>query len=312
MGELVSSVAVDDWGISMQALGRLPRICCNGRQLREMSGEALAALQQANVPPSLFARSGSMVAVVRNEKQQQIITNISEAALRGRLARSADYFRSTHAGNEYDCVPPIEVVRDILSLEPLLWRFFPLEGVIEAPILRPDGTVLDCPGYDPTSLLYYAPDPALTVPPIPERPSEEDIMNSRELLDQAIGEFPFVDEASKANAIALMLTAILKPAMNAPSPMALLDAPQAGTGKSLLADQVAIIATGRPGEMLSAPRDEDEWRKQITTALMGGTSVVIIDNLSRPLDNPDLCKLLTETTHSDRAMLTHEKLVLPV
>ncbi|MFL6450446.1 MAG: hypothetical protein ACJ746_22610 [Bryobacteraceae bacterium] len=308
----MSSSTIDDWGFPMQALGRLPRICSNARQLREMSDEALAALQLGNEPPTLFARSGSMVAVVRNEKQQQIITNVSEAALRGRLARSADYFRSTHAGNEYDCPPPIDVVRDILALEPSLWQFCPLEGVVEAPIIRPDGTILDRPGYDPATLLYYAPDPTLTVPPIPEQPSEEDIVNSRELLDQAIGEFPFVDEASKANAIALMLTTILKPAMNAPSPMALLDAPQAGTGKSLLADQVAIVATGRPGEMSSAPRDEDEWRKQITTALMGGSSVVIIDNISRPLDNPDLCKLLTETTHCDRAMRTHDKLVLPV
>jgi len=64
--------------------------------------------------------------------------------------------------------------------------------------------------------------------------------------------------------------------------------------------------------MFSAPRDDDEWRKQITTALLSGTSVVVIDNVNRRLDNPDLCKALTETTHADRAFRTHQKLVLPV
>ena len=88
--------------------------------------------------------------------------------------------------------------------------------------------------------------------------------------------------------------------------------PQAGTGKSLIADVISIIATGCPGEMLSAPRGEDEWRKQITTALLSGTAVVIFDNVIRPLDNPDLCKVLTETLHSDRAFRTHQKIVIPV
>jgi putative DNA primase/helicase len=59
-----------------------------------------------------------------------------------------------------------------------------------------------------------------------------------------------------------MLTPIIKPAIVAPAPLAILDAPQAGTGKSLLCDVIAIIATGRAGEMFSAPRDEDEWRKR--------------------------------------------------
>src|SRR5439155_24889146 len=36
----------------------LPRICCNGRQLRDKSADALAALQWANDPPELFVRGG--------------------------------------------------------------------------------------------------------------------------------------------------------------------------------------------------------------------------------------------------------------
>jgi hypothetical protein len=269
-------------------------------------------LQQANDPPRLFARSRSIVAVVRDEKNRQVIANVTESALRGRLARAADYFKVGADGREFACPPPIDVVRDIEALEPSLWQFDALDGVVEAPILRPDGSILDRPGYDKATLLYYAPDPSLQLPAIAERPTPAQIKEAMEILDQAIGEFPFVDQASKTNAIALMLTPIVKPAIDAPAPMALLDAPQAGTGKSLLADVISIIATGRPGEMFSAPREDEEWRKQITMALMSGTPVVVIDNVRRPLENPDLCKVLTETLHVDRAMRTHEKILLPV
>ena len=133
-----------------------------------------------------------------------------------------------------------------------------------------------------------------------------------QLIRRAIGEFPYADQASYANAIAAMLTPIIKPAIDAPAPLAILDAPQAGTGKSLLCDVIAITATGRAGEMFSAPRDEDEWRKVITTALMTGTSVVIFDNVTRPLESGDLCSVLTAITWADRAMRTHSKIALPV
>jgi hypothetical protein len=63
--------------------------------------------------------------------------------------------------------------------------------------------------------------------------------------------------------------------------------------------------------MLSAPKEEDEWRKVITTVLMKGTSVAIFDNVTRALENGDLCSVLTATTWADRAMRAHSKLALP-
>jgi hypothetical protein len=290
----------------------LPSIYFNNRQLRDVSTEALEALQAANDPPFLFVRSGVMVAVIRDEKQRQVIGDVGESALRGRMTRSANYFKRNAKGEPAEYPPPIEAVKDVLALEPSQWGFQPLDGVVEAPILRPDGSILENPGYDAVTGLYYAPDPNLSIPPIVENPSSDQVAAALQFITSAIGEFPYKDGASWANAIAAFLTPIVKPAINAPAPLALFDAPQAGTGKSLLADVLSIVATGRPGEMFSAPRDEDEWRKQITTALLTGTSVVVIDNVNRKLDNPDLCKVLTETTHADREFRTHHKLVLPV
>jgi len=267
--------------------GELPRICSNGRQLRDISNDALRALQDTNDPPELFARSGMMVAVIRDEKQRQVIAEVGIDALCGRLARCADYFKMSPKGEEYDCAPPPGVVKDILALPPGDWMFQSLDAVTEIPILRPDGSILDTYGYDPATQLYYTPDPNLRIPALVNEPSSDHRQIALDTINNAVGEFPYADDASYANTLAAMLTPIIKPAINAPAPLGLFDAPQAGTGKSLLCDLIAIIATGRAGEMFSPPKDEDEWRKVITTALMTGMSVVILDNVTRPLESGD-------------------------
>ena len=64
----------------------LPEIWVGARQLPTISTDALAALQAANAPPELFVRSGRMVAVFRDERDRHVIADVSEAALRGRMA----------------------------------------------------------------------------------------------------------------------------------------------------------------------------------------------------------------------------------
>lgn len=290
----------------------IPRICANGRQLRAVSSEALTALQKANDPPELFARGNMIVAIVNSDKNRKMISIIGESALRGRLSASADYYKVAKDRNQQDCFPPIEIVRDILSREPADWRFPVLEGLTEFPVMRRDGTILDRAGYDPLTGFYYAPDPDLRIPEIPLHPTGEQIGAARQLIEEVICDFPFVDQASRANTMAGMVTAIVKCAIGAPAPLQLNDAPQAGTGKSLGAEVLSIIATGRAAEMFAAPKDEDEWRKQITTALLSGTSVVVFDNIIRPLDSPELCRALTASLYADRAMKTQEKILVPV
>ncbi len=298
-------------GTSSTTVG-VPRIWIGARQLHKMSGDVLAALQAANEPPELFARSGRMVAIVRDERNRHVIAEVGEAALRGRMARSAFFYKVNKYGEEYECSPPLDVVRDALALPPAQWQFPPLEALIETPILRPDGTICDRAGYDARTSLFYAPVPDLRLPKIPEAPTRDDVNVALDCLNEAIGEFPYADEASKANAVASMLTPLVRPAIDGPTPLALYDAPQAGTGKTLLAEVVSIVATGRAAETFSAPNDPEEWRKKITTVLSTGTSVVLIDNVIRRLDSDALCMALTADTISDRLFRTFERIVLPV
>jgi integrase len=122
------------------------------------------------------------------------------------------------------------------------------------------------------------------------------------VIDEVLGEFPYDTEASKANAIAALLTPVLRPAIQGPVPLALLDAPQQGSGKSLLANVIGLVATGRPIAMMAATESEEQWRKRITGTLYSGASVITIDNLESQLKSASLANALTSEIWRDRVL----------
>lgn len=293
----------------------LPVIYTSGRPLRDITADALQALERANTPARLFIRSGALVRMGHDEDGLPVIAALSEAGLRGHMERSADYIGVDRKGNEFPIPPPRVVVQDLGALQS--WPFPPLAGVIEAPSIRPSGDILDTPGYDAATRLFYAPANGLNVPPIPDRPTQDDARKAAAILADVIAEFPFDggdDEkpsASRANAFATMLTPVLRPLIPGPVPLALIDKPQAGTGASLLAEVDAIIATGRAAAMMTAAKDDETWRKSITAMLRAGRMVVTIDNVETTLYAPSLAALLTANTWTDRVLGASEMVTLP-
>lgn len=286
----------------------------NGRYLQDISADALSALQDHNDPPQLFVRSGHLVRLVA--KESLVIEPLNENALRGQLARSAGFvkFDGLDENNKPKFTkarPPLDVVRDILSLG--AWPGLPsIEAIVDTPVIRQDGTLLCKPGYDPATRLYYAPGPGLQNVKVLETLSKEDARESAEhVLDELFADFPFKDDASKANALGLMLSIVVRPMIDGNLPLALLDKPQAGTGASFLAEVVAMIATGRPASMMGAPETEDEWRKSITSALLDGSPVIVIDNVVGKLRSGSLTRALTSRTWRDRFLGKSEMLDLP-
>jgi hypothetical protein len=275
------------------------KIVVNNRQLPDVTAEAIEALAARNNPPEIFVRAGRLVRVREDENGTPEIQPMDDPHIKGRLARVADYVRTTEKG-ETKVIPPDWLVKDVGQLP--YWPFPSLEAVVEAPIMRPDGTIFDVPGYDPQTRLYYRPGEGFDVAPIPAAPTTADTRAAIRLLDEAVGEFPYEDEASAANTLALMLTPLVRQAVAGPVPLALIDKPQAGTGGSLLAETIAVIGSGRTAEMLGAPRDEEEWRKQITAKLAAGATMITVDNVEGALYAPSLARALTARTWTDRVL----------
>ena len=276
-----------------------PKIIVNNRQLPDVTAEAIEALAARNDPPEIFVRAGRLVRIREDENGTPEIQLMDDPHIKGRLARVADYVRTTEKG-ETKVIPPDWLVKDVGQLP--YWPFPSLEAVVEAPIMRPDGTIFDVPGYDPQTRLYYRPGKGFDVASTPAAPTTDDTEAAIRLLDEAVGEFPYEDDASAANTLALMLTPLVRQAIAGPVPLALIDKPQAGTGGSLLAETIAIIGSGRTAEMLGAPRDEEEWRKQITAKLAAGATMITVDNVEGALYAPSLARALTARTWTDRVL----------
>jgi len=287
----------------------LPMVSVTDRYLPDISGEALAYMYKANCPPRIFRRSGTLARISLDEQLRPYTETLNESAFRGCLARTCNFVRDGGKNGPVPISPPLDVVRDCLSIGD--WNFPRLVGVTEAPVMRPDGTIVTTPGYDDQTYLYYRPAQSLDVPPIPNEPTRDDIEASTELLLEPVADFPFDGQASLANALATMATPILRPMIDGPVPLALFDKPQQGTGASLLAEVISIVATGRPAAMMTAQKDDEGWRKAITSLLLKGQTVVTVDNVEFELWAPSLAAVLTATTYQDRILGRSEMVQLP-
>jgi hypothetical protein len=187
------------------------------------------------------------------------------------------------------------------------WRLPFLSGVIEAPTLRRDGSILQIPGYDHATGLYLA---SSVKWGIPQNSTRDDAVKALEVLREPFADFPWVDPVDKVVHLSAILTGLQRRQMSF-APLIGYGAPAAGTGKSLLAESVGIIATGRKPTAFGIADDQTEFRKAIMSALREGHLIILLDNLADALDSPDLCRALTQSFYGDRLLGTHTTLRVP-
>lgn len=291
----------------------LPVVIVSGRQLREVSHEVVQAIRAAQVAPTIFEWSGGLAQVSLDRGREQChIEPLTIDAIIGIMSRAADFVRVTKDGDEVACLPPGGVARDILSN---VRSAFPvLRGLVTCPRMRPDGTVLSAPGYDPATGLYLAQYPGWEQFEVSSRPGEGEVASARGLLFDLLSDFPFMSGADRANALAFLLTPITRPAIEGCVPMAAFDAlSKQGTGKSLLAKTLMAVATGRVPAMMPLANDESERRKAIFATLVEGADVVLFDNATEDLiESGVLANALTAEVFTDRVLGVSKRAAAPV
>jgi hypothetical protein len=154
-----------------------------------------------------------------------------------------------------------------------------LTGVVNTPVFRADGAVLDSPGYDPASGLLFDP-LGVEFPLITADPTHDDALRARDILLDLIKTFPFVSPVDQSVALSLILTAVARDAIDA-SPLHATTAPVAGSGKSKLVDIACVIATGHEAGVIAEGADEAETEKRLSAELFAGTRIIAIDNVQR-------------------------------
>lgn len=205
------------------------------------------------------------------------------------LCRSARWRKLDRRRNaEFPIDPPAAVAQVILHRHGE-WRFPAVVGVIATPTMRPDGSLLLLPGYDArTRLILMDPPP---MPAIPQKPRREDALAALALLDGLLEEFPFADKASRSVALSALITPVVRGAFPV-TPMHVISAPEAGSGKSYLLDVATAIALGQPCPVMAAGRTEEETEKRLGAALLAGQPLISIDNLNGDLGGDALCQII--------------------
>ncbi|MHB2205255.1 PriCT-2 domain-containing protein [Methylobacterium sp. CM6257] len=262
-----------------KGVDRMEAILLNaGVQIYSRAGTLVRPVIQA-VP----AAKGRMTSVAR----MRALSTIGLADIAAQKMRFQRY--DVRAEDWLDINPPDEITATLLAREGQ-WRVPPVVGVITAPTVRPDGTILDLPGYDPATQLYYAAAPDFRLPSLSKRPDKTEALRALALIEELLIDFPFVSHIDRSVALSGVLTALVRSVIPT-APMHAIRAYTPGTGKSYLIDLISIIAAGRRCPVITAGKSAEETEKRLGALLRDGVSVISIDNVNGELGGDMLCQL---------------------
>lgn len=263
--------------------------------------------------PELYKRSGGPCWVHSDDNGNPIIQQLGTDNLRAYLA---------------DHVTTYEVVTDPLTMgtkevrELLMpktcgtilgrkdWPLPPLRGIVTSPVIRPNGTLLQAPGYDRATGLFLQPRIALRR----LRPdvTAESLEKAKDIIfNQMLADFPWTRRSDRAHYVGALLTPILRPYFHGPTPVIILTATAAASGKSLLKD---ILKAAYGIAETAWPENDTELRKSITTQLYTtGQPVVVLDNLPNGyiIKSPVISSLLTAEHWGDRVLGSTASVTMP-
>ena len=223
------------------------------------------------------------------------------------LFRFEKYNKTEELWLPCDCTRPI--ASGVLAAQGS-WGLNELTGLTTAPILDPQtGRLIDEDGYDKaTGLMLILNDNSQWegIPDVPHAGAVERAINT---IWEPFKKFPFDGSISRGVMLTAFLTACVRPLLPT-APGFCFDAPTAGSGKSLLAKCLAIIAGDIPA-MLPDAGDPEEIRKRILALLRQNQRVMILDNVTGILESSALCAMLTAETYSDRVLGVSETITVP-
>jgi hypothetical protein len=282
-----------------------PPVITIGTDLARVVDQGADALGGAT---NLYQRGGELIRVVRvadteadavNVEGAPTIRSVPPSTLKAILTEVAQWERKKEVKSK-DGPPewktlattPSDDVVAAVSQRGEWSRVRPLTGIVEAPTMRPDGSILQTPGYDAATAYIFEPG-GTRYPEVPDRPTREDARRALYELADIFVDFPFASDAARAMPIAAVLTVVGRPAIEGNVPAFGIDAPTRGTGKTLKGDAIGMIATGRRLSKITFPPSAEELEKILAGYARRGASLFSWDNVTVPFGGGPLDKVLT-------------------
>lgn len=246
------------------------------------------------LPRDLLYRSGGIPGVINGAPGHRSFTPVTASTVRAfidcyaKLARWVPKRRAAEL-QYLSCSGDLAAVcLDAAATHPVVRD---LELLTSYPVFRKTG--LTTPGFADGA--YYDVPPELTDLPAPGDPHD--------VLTDLVCDFPFADDASRANFLSLLITPFMRPALQEPTPLFLVVASLPGTGKSMLiADVLGRVVLGRPTPAMQLPETETETEKRITETLLRGGTILNIDNIRESLDSAAIASVITSHTWYGRPL----------
>lgn len=267
-------------------------IIVNPGELDRIATEAERALIAAKI--TIYQR-GDLVTPVINEvaasgghKTKVVrLVPVTIPAMLDYLCRSTRFVKFSPTKGVYVPANPPENLAKIILARAGEWTFPHLAGVITAPTLRPDGSLLAEPGYDLHTRLLLIDPPVMAT--IPDNPTREDAVAALATLVGLLSDFPFADDSSRSVALSALISPVVRGAMLV-VPLHAISAPTSGSGKTYLVDMVSALLTGDRAPVLSAADKVEETDKRLAGAVLDGSPIVALDNINGELYSDFLCQ----------------------
>ena len=254
-----------------------------------------------------------------------VVRKLGAAHLKAELCRVSTWFTRNKDGEAHWVKPESDVVGAILAVGswPSLRR---IRGIVGTPVFRPGGTLIQTPGHDAASGIFYDAtqcefltadgERKMGLRRISEDPGTVDCQHALARLRYVIKDFPFVNaDLAAAVWLSAIFTKLLRFAFSGNIPLFAITAGASGSGKGKLASTAAIIASGKGAETISGhlagEGEGAELEREIGTHLGGGDSgILCIDNVKRGIivGGPVLEAYMTTPTFTTRRIGTSDKI----
>lgn len=179
------------------------------------------------------------------------------------------------------------------------WNLPKVGAVVSFPVMRPNGRVIEKPGFDEKTRLLYL--DQINDRPIPKPLDRQALAETLKRIWEPFEGFPFDSDISRGVFLAALLTTVCRPALPT-APAFLFRAYTAGTGKTL-ASECLMILVGAGLTALPLPENNaEEIEKRLFAKLLTGCPGLILDNLQGVVDNAAMCAFLTSPEPEGRIL----------
>lgn len=186
------------------------------------------------------------------------------------------------------------------SLEPIP----SLSYIIPAPVLvskEETAFVVSGSGFHPGNSMFIGYNHEIDKMPVEE---------AKAVIEDLIAEFPFQDQASKANWIAGLLEPFVRPFLGlGNTPLKFIDASQPSSGKTTLAKLAVAIFTGEDPSTITASNmsKADAFKGELRSVFSARQPFVIFDNMKGVMDSEELEALLTDSYYTCQMKYKNEQ-----